>query len=118
MATYDHLPVYKESYDLWVLVFNVCRNMQRDYRYTLGENLKKELVDMLVHIYRANCRYQKTEQIAQARENLEIVKLMWRLCNELKQIPLKTFALASEKLENISRQLTAWEKSCERKGSN
>ena len=82
--------------------------MQRDYRYTLGENLKKELVDMLVHIYRANCRYQKTEQIAQARENLEIVKLMWRLCNELKQIPLKTFALASEKLENISRQLTAW----------
>ena len=27
MATYDHLPVYKESYDLLVLVFNVCRNM-------------------------------------------------------------------------------------------
>ena len=118
MATYDHLPVYKESYDLLVIAFTSCRNMQRDYRYTLGENLKKELLDMVTNIYRANCRYQKMELIAQARENLEIARLLWRLCNELKLVSLKIFVSASEKIENISCQLTAWEKSCERKGSN
>lgn len=113
MATYDQLPVYKAGYDLLVLVFSSCRGMQRDYRYTLGESLKKELLGMVVNIYRANCRPDKREPLSQARENIEVVRLMWRLCNELKQVPFRTFVSASEKIEDISRQLTAWERSCQ-----
>lgn len=112
MATYDNLPVYKVCYDLILLLFSSGRHMQRDYRFTLGESMNKELIALMSNIYRANCRVEKKELIAQARENLEIVRLMLRLSMELKQVPLKTFATASEKIENISKQLTAWEKSC------
>ncbi|NDV93400.1 four helix bundle protein [Dysgonomonas sp. 521] len=112
MATYDNLPVYKVCYDLILLIFASGRHMQRDYRFTLGETMKKELVMLMANIYRANCRYRKKELISQARENLEIVRLLLRLSMELKQVPLKTFATANEKIENISRQLAAWEKSC------
>lgn len=87
--------------------------MQRDFRFTLGENLKKELLEMLANIYRANCRQEKTDVINQARENIEIVRLMWRLCSDLKLVSLKTFIDASNKIENISKQLTAWGRSCE-----
>ena len=41
MATYDHLPVYKKTYDLLLQLFRLSQNMERDYRYTIGENLKK-----------------------------------------------------------------------------
>ena len=110
MATYDNLPVYKVSYDLLVNLFQLCRSMQRDYRYTLGESIKNELVALMLNIFRANCREQKRDLIIQARENLEIVRLLLRLINELRQISLKEFISANEKIESISKQLVAWEK--------
>jgi hypothetical protein len=112
MGTYDHLPVYKECYDLLVSIFTTGRYMQRDYRYTLGESLKKELVSLMTAIYRANCRRAKKELLLQAREHLEVSRLLLRLCYELKQLPLKSFVSSSEKMESIGRQLTAWERSC------
>ena len=112
MATYDNLPVYKACYSLLLLLFNGARNMQRDYRYTLGETMKNELIALITNIYRANCRIQKKDLLIKARENIEVVRLLLRLSVDLKQFPLKQSASANEKIENISKQLTAWEKSC------
>ncbi|MDR1882784.1 MAG: four helix bundle protein [Prevotella sp.] len=112
MATYDRLPVYKECYDLLLLLFQFCGMMQREYRYTLGEALKKELIALITDIFRANCSYRKKELLAGAREHVEVTRLLIRLCHDLKQLPLKTYALASDRIENISKQLTAWERSC------
>jgi len=110
MATYDNLPVYKVSYDLLVQLFRLCRNMQRDYRYTLGESIKNELIALMLNVYRANCREQKRDLIVQARENVEVVRLLLRLLQELKQISIPEFASANEKIESVSKQLVSWEK--------
>ncbi len=112
MATYDNLPVYKASYSLFVTLFTGVRNMQRDYRYSLGESLKMELIALITNIYRANSREEKKPLLKNARENIEVIRLLLRLSHDLKQFPLKEFALASEKIESISKQLTAWDKSC------
>ena len=44
MATYNQLPVYKATYDLLLYVYQIGKDVQRDYRYTLGETLKKDLI--------------------------------------------------------------------------
>lgn len=54
MATYNQLPVYKATYDLLLYVYQIGKDVQRDYRYTLGETLKKDLIAILILIYRAN----------------------------------------------------------------
>lgn len=112
MATYDNLPVYKVCYDLILQLFALTRNMQRDYRFTLGETLNKELIALMTNIYRANCRTQKKSLLNDARENIEVVRLLLRLSMEMKQVPLKHFVAATVKVESISKQLTAWERSC------
>jgi hypothetical protein len=33
--------------------------MERDYKFTLGENLKKEIITLIINVYRANCRENK-----------------------------------------------------------
>ncbi|HHN47997.1 MAG TPA: four helix bundle protein, partial [Bacteroidales bacterium] len=53
MAQYDTLPVYKLSYDLLLLVFAHCRQMTKEYKYTLGEKLKNETLELIMNIYRA-----------------------------------------------------------------
>lgn len=111
MASYDNLPVYKSAYDLLLYVFQIGHNMQRDYRYTLGENLKKELISVLSLIYKANTVTHKADVISEAREKIVIVKLHLRLLCDLKQISIKAYANSSEMVETVSKQLAAWHKS-------
>jgi len=54
MPTYDNLPVYKTSYDLLLVIFNFSVEMKMEYKYTVGENLKKETAAIITNIYRAN----------------------------------------------------------------
>jgi len=113
MATYDNLPVYKQTYDLLLQLYRICQNMERDYKYTIGENLKKELITLIANVYRANCREdrEKSFMLQSARENAEVIRLLLRLLQDLKQIGLKEFIAANEKLESVSKQLAAWKNS-------
>jgi hypothetical protein len=112
MATYNNLPVFKTSYTLLLILFGVTRNMNKDIRYSLGERLKNEMLELVVTIYRANCRVEKKALLLQAREHIELVRMLLRLSFDLKQFPVSQFAIASEQVDSISKQLTSWEKSC------
>lgn len=47
MAKYDELPVFKATYDLLLRIYMVSQHWSRDIRYTLGEELKKEVIEIL-----------------------------------------------------------------------
>ncbi|MGR3218587.1 MAG: four helix bundle protein [Candidatus Anammoxibacter sp.] len=111
MATYDHLPVYKASYDLLVEIFRFTSNFTRDYKYTIGESIKNVTIEMITNIYRANSSYSKKMIIQSARENLEVVRLFLRLLKDLKQVSLKKFVQINVNVESVSKQLTAWQRS-------
>ena len=44
MAIYDNLEVFKASYDLLLYVFQFTPNVKRDYRYTLAEKIKDNII--------------------------------------------------------------------------
>jgi len=110
MATYNQLPVYKESYDLIIEIFKSVKDFNREYKYTLGESIKKEAIEMITDIYRANSAFDKKPHIQKAREKIETIRIFFRLVKDLKQISLKKFVDTNEKVENVSKQLTAWGK--------
>jgi len=51
MALYNDLPVYKASYDLLVEIFQFVKNFNKEYKYTIGEKLKNETIEMIANIY-------------------------------------------------------------------
>ena len=110
MAIYSHLPVYKASYDLLLDIFRLTKNLSREHRYTIGEDLKKKNIEMVINIYRANRSYQKQDTILAAMENLEIMRLYFRILKDLKQIGLEKFIQINEKVEDVSKQLACWKK--------
>ncbi|MDP3882657.1 MAG: four helix bundle protein [Candidatus Staskawiczbacteria bacterium] len=109
MAIYNHLPVYKVSYDLLVDLFRFIKDFNREYKYTIGESIKNEAIEMITNIYRANSTQNKKPLIQKARENAEVIKLYLRLIKDLKQINLEKFVQLNEKIESASKQLTAWQ---------
>ena len=112
---YDELPVYKASYDLILEVFKSSQTIKREYRYTLGEELKKEIVALMMCVYRANMTVDKEQYILKAREHIEVVKLQIRLLHDLGQMPNRNMATLNLNIESISKQLAAWHKSVNEK---
>lgn len=113
MAIYENLPVFKQSYDLLLDIYEMSRNMTRDYRYTIGEELKKRMMELMVCVYKANssANADKVAHIKRARECVVEIKLYNRLLHDLKQISIKRLASVTLKIESVSKQLTAWAKS-------
>jgi len=110
MALYSDLPVYKASYDLFVTIFEYSKNFNKEYKYTVGEKLKNETIEMMVSIYRANTRADKKQLLQSARENIEVIRILFRLLKDLSQIDLKKFVTVNVQIENVSKQLAGWQK--------
>mgnify|MGYP001601965938 FL=1 len=111
MTTYNHLPVYKTSYDLILDIFKAVKDFNREYKYTLGENIKKEAIEMVTEIYRANSSFDKKPHIKKEREKIETIRIFFRLTRDLGQVGLKKFVDINENIESVSKQLAAWERS-------
>jgi len=111
MSLYYELPVFKASYDLLLSIFHFTANFKREYKYTVGERLKNETLALIVLVYRANSSKEKVEVIQQAREQIELIRLLIRVLKDLKQISLQSFVRINEQIENVSKQLAGWQKS-------
>ena len=115
MAHYQNLPVFKATYALLIYLYTISRNFQRDYRYTIGESLKKDMLEMMLNLYRTNSKADKRELIRVCRENIEGIRIQVRILFDLKQRSLKQYSRISVDIESVSKQLVAWEQYEEKK---
>lgn len=109
MSTYNNLPVYKTTYDLLLEIFQTTKNFSREYKYTIGQDLKLEATQLIKRIFQANSAFDTRRQYIQyAREHTEVIRLYSRLLKDLKQVNVKKFISINEKIESISKQLAKW----------
>ena len=111
MSNYNDLPVYKATYDLLLEMFKFTKDFNKEYKYTVGESLKKETIELITLIYRANSRPDKQATLQTAREHIEVIRLLIRLMHDMHQISLDRFVAVNQQVENVSKQLTGWHKS-------
>lgn len=57
MALSHELPIYKDTYKLILLVFEYTKEFAREYKYTLGQDMKRDSIQLVRSIYRANRIY-------------------------------------------------------------
>jgi hypothetical protein len=84
MAPYNGLPVYKATYDLLLAIFQFAKEFNKEYKYTVGERLKEETIELPTLIYRANTRHQKIDAFQIAREQIEVIRLLIRVMKDMK----------------------------------
>ena len=112
MALFSELPVYKLGYDLLLAIYERTKLFTREYKYTLGEKLKNETLELLINIYKANKSNQATrlQYIDSARQNTEVVRLLLRVAKDLKIIGIKGHVALNVQVEELSKQLSSWQK--------
>ena len=109
---YSDLPIFKSTYDLTLEMYMLVRGFNKEFKYVLGEQLKKETTELAILIYKANSKKDKREALENAREKLETVRLLVRLAKDLKIISLRAFVRVSKNIQDTSKQILGWQRSC------
>lgn len=108
MALYYDLPVYRDTYKLILLIFQYTKDFTREYKYTLGQDMKHDAMVLVRGIYRANKSKEKQEHLETLLDDFELLKLQIRLCHDLKLMNSKQMAAISLLTDSIGKQTTAW----------
>ncbi|MDR3479042.1 MAG: four helix bundle protein [Gammaproteobacteria bacterium] len=96
MALYTELPVYRDTYQLILRVFGVTKEFSKEYQYTLGQDMKRDALQLMCSIHRANKHGNRAEHLEVFLDELELLKLEIRLCVDMKLVPIRKQALLSE----------------------
>lgn len=118
MAIYTNLPIYQASYRLLLTVSKSMPDLPRDCRYSIGQDLRRKITDIIVLIYRANRNRMKIDIISSMRELLLEVQVYIRLMCDLRYISEKRYFEWIEQTTSMSKQMSAWEKSEIRKNND
>ena len=110
MAAHTHLPIYKSTYELLRVAAEITRGMPRDYKLSLGAQIKTECVELVVDVYRAAAARDKRQLIGALLERLEVVQLLLQLSADLRLISLGHHARTLPLTDAIGRQAGGWRK--------
>ena len=108
MALYYDLPVYRDTYRLILKIFEVTKDFPKEFKYTLGQDMKRDALQLVRSIYRANKAVHKKESLETFLDEFEILKLEVRLCADLKVLSFKKQAELSVLMDSIGKQVTGW----------
>ena len=112
MAQYQHLPIYRLTYELLNRIVVAVRAFPRDDKFTLGQSMKAEVMAMVVLIYRANSTEgeKRAELIERLLEGLQVVGLLVRLAKDQRILSIKSYASIVEMTESLGKQAQGWKK--------
>jgi len=108
MALYYDLPVYRDTYKLILMVFESTKDFPKEYKYTLGQDMKRDALQLVRSIYRANKSAQKKEHLETFLDEFELLKLEIRLCVDMKILSFKKQAELTVLIDSIGKQVTGW----------
>ena len=108
MALYTELPLYRDTYQLILKVYEITKEFSKEYKYTLGQDMKRDALQLMRSIYRANKHRNRVEHLEVFLDELELLKLEIRLCADMKLVPMRKQAVLSELLERIGKQVPGW----------
>ena len=78
MALYYDLPVYRDTYQLILKIFEVTKDFPKEYKHTLGQDMKRDAMKLVRSIYRANKSAHKKEHLETFLDEFELLKLTKR----------------------------------------
>lgn len=110
MALYYTLPVYRDTYRLILAIFEATRKFPREYKYTLGQDMKRDGLVLIRSIYRANKNRDKKQDLETFQDDLELLKLQIRLAYDMRIISVKKQVQIVEMMDVIGRQVSGWKK--------
>ena len=108
MAQYNTLPIYKATYDVLLRVMHAISHFPREYKYSLGEKIQNEIIELVIYIYKANSTKNKVEFLTKMQEQIQLIYLLLRISHDMKLMPTEKYAGIVEMIDEVASQTKGW----------
>ena len=92
MAHYEHLPLFKSSYDVLIELYDRKKDFPKEHKYTLWEKLKNYSLEIVVNIYEINSLRDNTVRLRGIIKTISLVekcKILIRISKDINILSLK-----------------------------
>jgi hypothetical protein len=111
MARYEHLPIYKRSFELAVRIEKVVAGFAKRHKYGLGTRLQTAAQDVLCTVIRAQNTEgaQRVEELEKLRVEVEVLKNLLALAKEVEAFKSFDAYMATARMAvDVGRQGEGW----------
>lgn len=108
MALYTTLPVYHDCYAVVLKLFQYTKEFPREYKYTLGQDIKHDGIALVRSIYRANKAGDKRSYLETFLDDLELLRFEIRLATDLRLLTIRQQSEVAEYMDRVGKQITGW----------
>ena len=111
MSLHTQLPIYKVAYDLLDTISDLTAQFPRNFRASMGEQIRVECVHVLTLVARANIAREKVPYLDALLERLHVIEILIRLSKDKRFISVAQYAKTIELTSQIGKQANGWRKS-------
>ena len=104
-------PIYKDAYDLLVIVMKLTQNFPRNFKNGIARDLSlysQRIITLIFKINTTNDSNKRLILLDDMREYITLIMLLLRASTDLKLISPTQLGMASEKTVSISKQIQGW----------
>ncbi len=112
MALHSNLPIYKEAYELLKLTTTITKNFPRDFKASIGGELRHLCVKSVILIARANAAQDKVPHLTQLLEQIHEAEILVRLSHDMRFISPAQYASSIALTDKVGKQANGWRTSC------
>lgn len=118
MALHTELDIHRDCCRLLEVTIDVVKEMRRDFKATLGTEIRKLVVHMLLMVLRANKtrdRDLRVKYLDQLLEDVDVFNNLMRVCRDTKARLISTglYSAATKISASIGAQAGGWKKKTE-----
>ena len=100
--------VVTHLYDFIVWLFGRTADFSRAHRYSLGQRVEENALEILELLIEASYARDKRELLRRANRRLERLRYLIRLSKDLRCLSIPQYAFAAESLQSVGAQIGGW----------
>jgi len=102
--------VVGRAYDFVLWLLPKVEDFPRAHRFTVGERLTANGLDLLMTLVEAAYARQKSELLEEASRRVNSTRYLLRIAKDLKLMSTSSYGFSAERLEEIGRMVGGWSK--------
>lgn len=104
------LIIFEKAYSFTLWLYAASNKFPKNQRFTLGQQLCNESLDIVRGIIRANASRNKAPVLYDVSVKLDTLRIFIRLAHDLRFLSGKQYAHAAERVNEIGKLLGGWMK--------
>ncbi len=111
MARYEHLKIYKDSYDALIVLNKLVVKFPKNFKYSMGQkmiDLNMEILKLIYKINNLSSPALRVFNLSKMLSKISELELYLRVLKDLNVISIKEYSMVALMVAKVAKQAQSW----------